>query len=209
MSILIAKLVDKKMLIAVCFLTACYPLDVYASGVVAAQKQKQQAQQQQRPDHAGQQQAYQDNIFKQLEAERVRKHSFYSKDKFSLSEPSEPLYDLGGSATLSYVWEELEYSSEIWGRMLDREPKVVTVDRYIKAFNRHGVKIRLAASHYVDMIDAMATQNPGILKQPFRGIMQLVAIIEYDFDNGMNKDLMAKKILGEHVFSVNKRRLGR
>ena len=36
--------------------------------------------------------------------------------------------------------------------------------------------------------------------------MQILAIVDYDFDNGMDKDDLARKVLGEAGFEANKKR---
>ena len=43
--------------------------------------------------------------------------------------------------------------------------------------------------------------------RPFDQVLQFVAIIEYDFNNGQDKDEMAQKLLGEEGYLRNKRRL--
>ena len=42
---------------------------------------------------------------------------------------------------------------------------------------------------------------------PFEQLLQTVAVVEYDFDNGQDKDAMAKKVLGEQGYLKNKQRL--
>ena len=59
------------------------------------------------------------------------------------------------------------------------------------------------------MIDDMAIQNPSLLTRPFKDILQMVAIMEYDYDMGVNPDVLAKKALGEQFYLANKRRLGK
>jgi len=59
------------------------------------------------------------------------------------------------------------------------------------------------------MIDKMSQDNPELLNNPLKDILKIAAIIEYDFNNGTNKDLMAKKVLGEAAYKKNKNRLGR
>ena len=59
------------------------------------------------------------------------------------------------------------------------------------------------------MIDGMALENPEMLAQPFVNILQVVAVLEYDFDNGENKDAMALKVLGsKEAVMKNRERLG-
>jgi hypothetical protein len=45
-----------------------------------------------------------------------------------------------------------------------------------------------------------------MLQRPFGELIQIVAIVDYDFDNGMNKDDLARKVLGEAGFEANRKR---
>ncbi|HBR14106.1 MAG TPA: hypothetical protein DD723_00995 [Candidatus Omnitrophica bacterium] len=107
---------------------------------------------------------------------------------------------------IDQVWKELEISSEIWPLIIDLTPKEITVSRYIDYYETQGVIIRKTPLHYVRMIDAMLDQNKSLLKIPFKYILRTAAIIEYDFDNGEDKDLLARKFLGEKVYQENKKR---
>ena len=107
------------------------------------------------------------------------------------------------------VWQQMETDSHAWPLMIDMEPKVLTVQRTIDHLRTQGISIQKPPSHYVQLIDSMAFQNPALLDQPFEDILKVVAIIEYDLNNGQNKDALARQILkDEKVFRDNKKRLG-
>lgn len=107
------------------------------------------------------------------------------------------------------VWKKMEENSRVWNTMIDMEPKILTVSRMVDHFKNQGITIRKAPSHYVQLIDSMAFQNPQMLEQPFENIMKVVSIIEYDFDNGQNKDALARQIFpDDQQFNANKKRLG-
>jgi len=110
---------------------------------------------------------------------------------------------------ISQIWKEFETSSETWVLMMDLEPKEITVNRYIDWYRQQGIYIRKPSLQYVQTIDDMSAAHPDLLKKPFHEVLQLVAIVEYDFDNGIDRDLMAREILGEDGYVANKRRLGR
>ena len=111
---------------------------------------------------------------------------------------------------LEHIWKDLEISTEIWPMMMDREPKELTIKRFIEAYRKNGITISKPASGYVDIIDSMTSEpNSPMLKTPFKDVLKVAAIIEYDFDNGLDKDQMALKVLGEKSFESNKKRLGR
>jgi hypothetical protein len=88
----------------------------------------------------------------------------------------------------------------------DDKAKVLTVSEYIQRFSDEGAHISQPPEHYAQMIDQMSGQNPDMLNMPFGQLLQIMAIIEYDFDNGMDKDALAKKVLGESGYEANKKR---
>lgn len=107
---------------------------------------------------------------------------------------------------LSEVWKKLDTRSTVWTLLIDDQAKALTVSEYINRFHRQGVKINEPPEHYVQMIDQIITQNPEMLDRPFGELVQIVAIVDYDFDNGMDKDALARKVLGEQGFEANKQR---
>jgi len=108
---------------------------------------------------------------------------------------------------LSEVWRKLDKKSEVWTLLIDDQDKILTVSEYIDRFRKQGVRINKSAWHYVQMIDQIAAQNPQILQKPFGELLETMAIIDYDFDNGVDKDVLAKRILGEAGFEANKKRV--
>lgn len=110
---------------------------------------------------------------------------------------------------LDVIWDEMEYSSHIWSRMLDAQPKEMTLERYIEAYRKQGIFIRKPVRHYVRMIDDMQYNNPMMLDHAFVDVLRVVATIEYDFDNGQDKDQMALAVLGQQAYESNRKRLGR
>ena len=110
---------------------------------------------------------------------------------------------------LQDIWNALEFSSKVWTLMMDMEPKVATVDRYIQWYAMKGIRIENPPVFYARMIDEMAQKWPEILDLPFDQLLKVMAVMEYDFDNGRDKDLMARELLGEKLFLQNKQRMGR
>ena len=93
----------------------------------------------------------------------------------------------------------------MWSLLMDDQAKVLTVSEYIDRFHQEGVKIVEPPLHYVQMIDQIVAQNPQMLQRPFGELLQISAIVDYDFDNGMDKDALAKKVLGEAGYEANKK----
>jgi hypothetical protein len=107
---------------------------------------------------------------------------------------------------LSEVWKKLDTKSTVWTLLIDDQAKLLTVSEYIGRFQQEGVKINEPPMHYVQMIDQLTQQNPQMLQQPFGELIQILAIIDYDFDNGMDKDALVRKVLGEAGYEANKKR---
>ena len=110
--------------------------------------------------------------------------------------------------TLDQMVGALEESSHPWPLMIDIQAKQAVVEHFIQKFRRQGVEINRPAIYYAHMIDSMAKDAPQMLDNSFDRVLQVVAIIEYDFDNGQDKDAMALQILGEEGFRSNRQRLG-
>ncbi len=101
----------------------------------------------------------------------------------------------------------LKNTSEAWPHISNAKTKELVVHYFISEFKDRGIRIGREPSHYVGFIDDMAAQNAPMLSRPFDQVLQFVAIIEYDFNNGQDKDEMAQQLLGEEGYLRNKRRL--
>jgi hypothetical protein len=91
---------------------------------------------------------------------------------------------------------------------ISEERKLKLVTFFIGEYRDKGITIGKPAEFYVNMIDQVAAQTPATLQQSLDRVVQVFAVIEYDFDNGQDKDLMARHVLGDKGFENNKRRLG-
>ncbi len=112
----------------------------------------------------------------------------------------------GQDVDLSEVWKKLDTSSRVWTLLVEDQAKVLTVSEYLDRFRRQGVKINEPPEHYVQMIDQMSQTTPQMLERPFGDLLKILAIIDYDFDNGMDKDELARKVLGDAAYEQNKQR---
>lgn len=159
---------------------------------------------QQMQQEAAYNQAAQQNLKAVQNSIRENAQSLSRKTSFPPSQMA------GEVSDLEHIWKDLEISSEIWPKMLDREPKELTVSRFIESYKKNGIVISKPAAYYVDVIDSMMRQSgAAIAKNPFKDVLKIAAIVEYDFNNGLDKDQMALKILGQQGFEANKKRLGR
>ncbi|MBF0569247.1 MAG: hypothetical protein HQL18_00525 [Candidatus Omnitrophica bacterium] len=105
------------------------------------------------------------------------------------------------------LWSSLDRSSQAWGQIIDDETKILTVAEYIDRFRKLGIKIKRSPGEYAKLMDALGRNDPGFLDQPFLNALSSAAIMEYDFDNGKNKDELAKQLLGEKNFASNRKRV--
>lgn len=110
---------------------------------------------------------------------------------------------------INELWKKLDEKAAAWTLIIDRYAKVLTIKEYTERFRQEGIKISQPPDYYARMIDDMAQANPSMLNRPFKELMQILAIMEYDFDNGMDRDTLARQALGEEFYRTNKKRLGR
>jgi len=114
--------------------------------------------------------------------------------------------DVKDVVDMTEVWKKLDKNSKVWNLLIDDQAKLLTVSEYINRFENQGVKIAAPPSQYMQMIDQLSKQNPPMLERPFGELIQILAIMNYDFDNGMDKDELARKLLGEEGYEQNKKR---
>ncbi len=174
----------------VLFFMLGYAGEILAGGAVAATKQKQAV--------AGQQQKLLQQQMQQRQWQQAPPQAAPRVDESEI----EDVVDI------NELWKQFETTSEAWMLIADPEAKVMTVAHYVDFFARQGTKIRKPPTFYVGMIDAMAAESPPLLSNPFDKIMTLVAILEYDFDNGENPDQLAHRFLGQEQYRQNRQRLG-
>ena len=93
--------------------------------------------------------------------------------------------------------------------IIDFEPKRLIVEEYINAYKERDVTISKSVEHYVDLIDDLGKNNPDLFSNSFKDLLKIAAVMEYDFDNGQDKDKLAEHVLGPTLYEANKKRLGR
>lgn len=115
-------------------------------------------------------------------------------------------YDVVDVVDIEDVWKKLDENGRAWNLLIDDQAKVMTVNEFIERYRKKKVRISKSPDHYAQMIDDMAMQNPKLLDNPFMGIIQMIAVMEYDFDFGGDRDEMARKLLGP-MYESNKQRV--
>ena len=112
-------------------------------------------------------------------------------------------------ADLNDVLISLKRSARDWPLIIDMPAKEMVISYFIDQYRQQKVQIRKAPQYYATMIDEMSAQTPQMLEPPFDQILRIVATLEYDFDNGQNKDAMVRQILGsQDAMLKNRQRLG-
>jgi apolipoprotein N-acyltransferase len=96
-----------------------------------------------------------------------------------------------------------------WMKINDPALKEDILKYYIYEYGNNGIIIKNPPVLYVAMIDNLIQQNPSVENMPLYSILQTVSIIEYDFNNGQDKDMLAKKVLGESAWKDNRERLAK
>ena len=121
-------------------------------------------------------------------------------------EPAEPV-EVKDIVDLDQLKESLKTSSEAWGMIINKEDKELVIEEFIKQYADQGITIQKPADLYVEMIDQMASTSADMLAMPFERVLQVAAVMEYDFGNGQDPDLLAQKMLGPQVYEQNRKRL--
>lgn len=104
--------------------------------------------------------------------------------------------------------ENFKKTSGEWNLIKSDSTKRDVIAYFISEFDKRDIEIKKRPEHYVFLINDMLAKQPQLASQPLDSILQLVAIIEYDFDNGQDKDSLARKVLGESSYQNNRKRLG-
>ena len=99
-------------------------------------------------------------------------------------------------------------SSRMWPNIAEAKVRELIIIYFIDEYRNQGVTIKKSPTSYVAMIDGMARESPEMLNLAMLQVLRVAAIIEYDFDNGTDKDALAKGVLGPDGVSNNKKRLG-
>jgi len=108
-------------------------------------------------------------------------------------------------AAFQQAMAELYLSNARWNQ-LGQSDKVKAVETVMSMFkDRENVAMMKSADFYVRRTDEMLKANPSFgLNLPT--ILKILAVMEYDYYNGQNKDELARQVLGEMLYEQNKRR---
>ncbi len=102
---------------------------------------------------------------------------------------------------------QLMASCESWDQLtqVDKERAVEAVLSLYRV--KENVAVMKPAAFYAQRADETLLTNSDLKKLNLPALVRLLAIMEYDYFNGQNKDELAKKLLGDKMYEANKKRL--
>lgn len=99
--------------------------------------------------------------------------------------------------------------SSVWVYMnMDRETRIAFIDSFIQMYKKEGVIINQSAEYYVDELDELIASGPEFQNYKLKIIFTTIAVMDYDFDEGIDKDETARKWLGDVYLDALKMEMG-
>ena len=95
----------------------------------------------------------------------------------------------------------------IWNRLHPADQLVAVaavMDLFVK---QNQVKFTKSPEFYVRRLNQTLMTNGEIRAMPLDRVMMILSVMEYDFDNGQDKDELARQILGPDMYKANQERL--
>jgi len=98
--------------------------------------------------------------------------------------------------------------SSMWLWMhVDKKKKIEIIDTLKSMLKeKSNVIVTQPAEFYIERIDDMAENDTQVKNFTLGAVFKAIAIIEYDYDEGIDKDKTAKKWLGGYYWEVKKYR---
>ena len=125
---------------------------------------------------------------------------------FSAKSEKPAMSQAGLSMPFPDMMNQLSRDMSLWVR-LNPEEKKLAVDAVISLYkNRENIAILNNSDFYVGKIDDSVRSNPIAVNMNIMTILRVIAVMEYDFFNGTNKDDLARQTLGEKAFIENQNR---
>ncbi len=92
---------------------------------------------------------------------------------------------------------------------LSRDQRADAIVSFIEKSKLKGITIRKNEAFYRDKLDIFYAEHPDFIEEALFVVLKTLIIMEYDWDKkGLDKDLLARKWLGEDLYQTNKFRLG-
>lgn len=114
--------------------------------------------------------------------------------------------DTPASPYFNDTMDKLVVNMQAWNQ-LNQSDKARAVRAIVSLYKiRENVAILNPPSFYAAKIDENLASDPSMAGLSLPSMVKVVAVMEYDFYNGQDKDQLAKEILGERLYEENKRR---
>jgi hypothetical protein len=94
-----------------------------------------------------------------------------------------------------HIWQDLS-----WG---EKEQAIFIYMTYLR--KERNCAILKSPQHYVVLINRLLQQEPSVKEKDLLTVLISLAVIDYDFINGVNADAQAMKMLGPKMFEENKK----
>ncbi len=101
----------------------------------------------------------------------------------------------------------LEENMHTWQSLSWREKETAVQDVITYLELTKNSVIKYSPPHYVKQLDEILPVDPVMRDQSIVNVVTYLAIVEYDFFNGQDKDKLALELLGEQKFVANKQRI--
>ena len=165
-----------------------FPKAAISAGAVAAQRQK----------GAKQKQVVQEGLLIRQQAAASAAASLAQNGL-----PIETTVDIPTSMAVSdrninIYWEQLKKSSAPWPKIKEEETKKILISKFIDIYKTQNIYINKSPERYIKLIDKMLEGKPSLLSTPLLEVLMIVAVFEYDFDNGQDKDVMVDRIFEKY-----------
>ena len=117
-----------------------------------------------------------------------------------------PLALIVESADFQSKMDKLNESAESW-KTLRRSEKLAAISLVIELFKqRENTAILESKDFYLQRVDDNLTADRSMAQLPFPIVIKAIAVMEYDFYNGQDKEALAREVLGEELYERNKTR---
>lgn len=104
------------------------------------------------------------------------------------------------------LMNQLSQNMSLWSRMNQNEKKLA-VSAVIGLYkSKENVAVLNTPEFYIAKIDENLASAPMVANLNIMALLRILAIMEYDYYNGQDKDELARQVLGEKGFADNQRR---
>lgn len=104
------------------------------------------------------------------------------------------------------MMNQLSRNMTLWSRMnLDEKKQAISAVISIYK-NRDNIAILNNADFYATRINETLAADPAVMNIDIMTMIRILAIMEYDYYNGQNKDALARETLGDKAFTENQAR---